>query len=96
MSVRVVTSLAVRQRMWLMMMIISMIIMMIRIVVKGGLGSEPSDQLLFGFINNLSLGRTLRDLCVTFHIKATKKTISVKKKKMACCLNTYPQQLLRC
>ena len=70
--------------------------MMIRIVVKGGLGSEPSDQLLFGFINNLSLGRTLRDLCVTFHIKATKKTISVKKKKMACCLNTYPQQLLRC
>ena len=45
MSVRVVTSLAVRQRMWLMMMIIiSIIIMMIRIVVNGGLGSEPSDQ----------------------------------------------------
>ena len=40
MSVRVVTSLAVRQRMWLMMMIIiSIIIMMIRIVVNGGLGS---------------------------------------------------------
>ena len=81
MSVRVVTSLAVRQRMWLMMMIIiSIIMMMIRIVVNGGLGSEPSDQRLFGFINNLSLGRTLRDLCVTFDIKAAKKTTSAKKK----------------
>lgn len=80
MSVRVVTSLAVRQRMWLMMMIIiSIIIMMIRIVVNGGLGSEPSDQRLFGFINNLSLGCTLRDLCVTFDIKAAKKTTSAKK-----------------
>lgn len=65
MSIRVVTSLAV---------------MMIRIVVNGGLGSEPSDQRLFGFINNLSLGRTLRDLCVTFDIKAAKKTTSAKKK----------------
>lgn len=80
MSVRVVTSLAVRQRMWLMMMIIiSLIIMMIRIIVNGGLGSEPSDQRLFGFINNLSLGCTLRDLCVTFDIKAAKKTTSAKK-----------------
>ena len=61
--------------MWLMMMIIiSIIIMMIRIVVNGGLGSEPSDQRLFGFINNLSLGCTLMDLCVTFDIKAAKKT----------------------
>ena len=82
--------------MWLMMMIIiSIIIMMIRIVVNGGLGSEPSDQRLFGFINNLSLGRTLRDLCVTFDIKAAKKITSAKK-KMASCLNTYPQQLFRC
>lgn len=81
MSVRVVTSLAVRQRMWLMMMIIiSLIIMMIRIIVNGGLGSEPSDQRLFGFINNLSLGCTLRDLCVTFDIKAAKKTTFAKKK----------------
>ena len=81
MSVRVVTSLAVRQRMWLMMMIIiSLIIMMIRIIVNGGLGSEPSDHRLFGFINNLSLGCTLRDLCVTFDIKAAKKTTSAKKK----------------
>ena len=80
MSVRVVTSLAVRQNLWLMMMIIiSLIIMMIRIIVNGGLGSEPSDQRLFGFINNLSLGCTLRDLCVTFDIKAAKKTTSAKK-----------------
>lgn len=35
---------------------------------------------LFGFINNLSLGCTLRDLCVTFDIKAAKKTTSAKKK----------------
>ena len=67
--------------MWLMMMIIiSLIIMMIRIIVNGGLGSEPSDQRLFGFINNLSLGCTLRDLCVTFDKKAAKKTTSAKKK----------------